>query len=94
MISGYVIRNSGLFPRKKTLPLQVVTVIKLTLFAVFQESPEGNNFQLANTTHANIKIRTKEDLLACRVQLKTIHLENNYSGPERMFNEWTLIPNG
>lgn len=37
---------------------------KLTLFAVFQEYPEGNNFQLANTTHANIKIRTKEDLLA------------------------------
>jgi hypothetical protein len=45
------------------LPLQVVAVIKLTLFPVFPEFPEGNNFQLANTTHANIKIRTEEDLL-------------------------------
>jgi hypothetical protein len=47
------------------LPLQVVTALKLTLFAVFSEFPEANNFQLAiaDATHAHIKIRAQENLL-------------------------------
>jgi hypothetical protein len=39
------------------LLLPVLTDIKLTLFAAYPEFPEGNNFQLANTTRVYIKIR-------------------------------------
>jgi hypothetical protein len=45
------------------LLLQLVSPLQLTLFAVFLEFPEANNFQLAinDVTYAKIKVRAQEN---------------------------------